>query len=544
MYCPKCGEKLDDDAKFCTSCGENLEEDVTKKVYTSSDSTSNKTSENEDDIYGENKKTTSISKSKLKKLGIGAAILLLVLLLLRYFNNRPHEISLSDYYNVEFEGFDGYGKLNYNFDSEKFVNGNQGKIKYASSQYNSMNQDPQSIASDLANYIAINTDISVDKEKDISNGDEITLNFNNDSQDVENFYKVKIKNDSKKVKVEGLEPVKEVDPSAYFDVLATGIEPNAKIEITKKEDAPEYADLLRPSVDKSNNLSNGDEVEISYDNDDEYLLKHYGVVINPPTSKFTVEGLPSYVKSYANLADGDKKDIEEEAGYQLDDMSKEWTKATLSDKELIGTITVTPKDPAKSYSIYNNRIYLVYKLTAHEENDEYNYKNDFNYFTYVDFTDVIDSKDDQLYGEVNVASTRLRHLASMDEDKKEDIYYTGYYFMDRLVDDIRQDYNEEEYNYDISFNLDDYRISSDGIAGDYNDGSSNYLRLTEDGKAYYQDYSSQVVEGTYSEDGDKFTLKLRGVRNGEPIEGVITDKKKVRIPDLNGKSSEAFEKMY
>lgn len=116
--------------------------------------------------------------------------------------------------------------------------------------------------------------------------------------------------------------------------------------------------------------------------------------------------------------------------------------------------------------------------------------------------------------------------------------------MDRLVDDIRQDYNEEEYNYDISFNLDDYRISSDGIAGDYNDGSSNYLRLTEDGKAYYQDYSSQVVEGTYSEDGDKFTLKLRGVRNGEPIEGVITDKKKVRIPDLNGKSSEAFEKMY
>lgn len=544
MYCPKCGEKLDDDAKYCTSCGETIDQNVKKKVYTSSGNNSSKNEKSTANVYTDNKSTTSISKNTLKKLGIGAGILILVLLIFKFINNKPVEIALSDYYYTEFEGYDGYGKLNYRFDGEKFINDNQGKIKYANARDNSMGQNPQAIASDLAHSLALNTNVLIDDNKALSNGDEVTLNFDNTNADLENFYKVKIKNDSKKVKVEGLEPVKEVDPSAYFDVLATGIEPNAKIEITKKEDAPEYADLLRPSVDKSNNLSNGDEVEISYDNDDEYLLNHYGVVINPPTSKFTVEGLPSYVKSYANLADGDKKDIEEEAGYQLDDMSKEWTKATLSDKELIGTITVTPKDPAKSYSIYNNRIYLVYKLTAHEENDEYNYKNDFNYFTYVDFTDVIDSKDDQLYGEVNVASTRLRHLASMDEDKEEDIYYTGYYFMDRLVDDIRQDYNEEEYNYDISFNLDDYRISSDGIAGDYNDGSSNYLRLTEDGKAYYQDYSSQVVEGTYSEDGDKFTLKLRGVRNGEPIEGVITDKKKVRIPDLNGKSSEAFEKMY
>lgn len=45
---------------------------------------------------------------------------------------------------------------------------------------------------------------------------------------------MKIKSDSKKVKVEGLKEVKTADPSEFFDFEVDGISPNANLNIIRK----------------------------------------------------------------------------------------------------------------------------------------------------------------------------------------------------------------------------------------------------------------------------------------------------------------------
>lgn len=112
------------------------------------------------------------------------------------------------------------------------------------------------------------------------------------------------------------------------------------------------------------------------------------------------------------------------------------------------------------------------------------------------------------------------------------------------MDKLYSHYSEDNYNYEVSFNLDDYRIKSDGLAGDYQSDKGPRLRLTEDGKAYYIQYEKEALEGSWEEDGKNFKLSLKGINKGKALEGVITDSKKLRIPDQGGWSGEAFVKMY
>lgn len=306
----------------------------------------------------------------------------------------------------------------------------------------------------------------IDPEENLSNGDEVTLSFNNESIDIENYYKVKIKNDNKKVKVDGLKEVAEIDPSDYYEVEVEGISPNASLKIVKKEDAPEYFDLVTADVDKKDHLFSGDEVTIKFNYDEDRLINEYGVVISPESIKVPIDGIASYISSYDELSDSDKKEIEEEADYQVDEQARDWTDADLTNKNLIGTVTVSPKQEDGSWGSSGNHLYLIYEITANENIPEKNYNYDFSYYNFVKFDDVLNSEDDQLYDDANINKKNLRHRAQIKPGEKQIIYYPGYYFMEQLMDKIYGDYNHESYDYDLSFNLDDYRVKTDGVAND------------------------------------------------------------------------------
>ena len=573
MYCPNCGSKLDDDAKFCTSCGYNIDDakenndsndyntHSDKKDYrqvNNQDLEDNKTekivipngnkntNENRQTITSDDKDSTqsvSLSKGTLKKVGLAVLILAIALFGYRTWSNRPVQIALSDYYNVSFQGADGYGQLDYEFDESKFVNENKDKIKLNYPEAGGRIPNPISLSTDLANSIDFNTEVFVEPEENLSNGDEVTLNFNNDSLDIENYYNVKIKNDSKKVVVDGLKEVKEVNPADYYEVEVEGVSPNASLNIVKKENAPEYLENVRAYADQSNILSSGEEVEIKFEYDENYLIENYGVVISPNTIKVTIDGIASYVSSYDELSDEDKKELEEEAGYQIDDQVKKWTEADLSKKELIGTVTISPKDSGGYFSSYNN-VYLIYGITATENIPEKDYKYDFSYYTYIRFDDVLNSEDDDLYKEVKASNKSLRHRAAVEAGKNESIYYSGYYFMEELMNDIYNSYDQDSYNYEISFDLDEYRVETDGVAGDYQSDRGPLLRLDEDGNAYYIQYGEEALEGTWEGDGENFKLSLRGINNASALSGIVTESKKIRIPDQEGWSGEVFTKMY
>lgn len=452
-------------------------------------------------------------------------------------------INLSDYYNIRFEGADGYGRVNYEFDKKKFMDKNKEKIR---STYDdpSVRTNPVALADSVSEFISYNTEVITDPEENLSNGEEVTVDFTIESYEIENYYKVKINSDSKKVKVEGLKEVKTADPSEFFDFEVEGISPNANLNIIRKEDVPDYLDYVQVNADKTSGLRLGDEVEVNFTFQEDTLINDYGVVIEPKSIKIPIDGVASYISSYDELSDEDKSEIEEEAGYQVDDEVKSWTLSDLTKKDLIGTITISPKSEDSYWGSANNRVILVYDMTCTENIPEENYKYDFSYFTYVEFSDVLNSSDDDLYKSVDISGKSLSHRAQMEDGDTKTIYFKGYYFMDQLMDKLYSHYSEDNYNYEISFNLDDYRIKSDGLAGDYQSDKGPRLRLTEDGKAYYIQYEKEALEGSWEEDGKNFKLSLKGINKGKALEGVITDSKKLRIPDQGGWSGEAFVKMY
>lgn len=178
------------------------------------------------------------------------------------------------------------------------------------------------------------------------------------------------------------------------------------------------------------------------------------------------------------------------------------------------------------------------------KNPEKNYKYDFNYYTFVEFTDVLNSQDDGLYQNVDISQNTLRHRASTDARGYEDIYYEGFYFMDLLMKKLYDNFSDDSYNYSISFNLDNYRVKSNGIAGDYQSDQGPLLRLADDGSAYYIQYEDEALEGIYSAGGNNLKLSLSGINNGEPLEGIVTESNKIRIPDQDGWTGEVFTKLY
>lgn len=89
--CKKCGFEVKDDAVFCTSCGTKLENTEEK-------------SENKDMKEIEKKK---FNGKMLIPIILGLAV---VMIITAFVINKKKTIKLSDYYEVTYEGGDGFGK--------------------------------------------------------------------------------------------------------------------------------------------------------------------------------------------------------------------------------------------------------------------------------------------------------------------------------------------------------------------------------------------------------------------------------------------------
>ena len=78
MFCPKCGNQIDDNAAFCNKCGEKLHNMGEKEVKTTAESN-----------------VASIVKKATKKpivLAVGAAVILLLIVLVYHIEMKPNKI--------------------------------------------------------------------------------------------------------------------------------------------------------------------------------------------------------------------------------------------------------------------------------------------------------------------------------------------------------------------------------------------------------------------------------------------------------------------
>ena len=193
------------------------------------------------------------------------------------------KVELNSFIKVESEGYDGYGNASYSVDTE------------------SLEAALNTIVDDNSNIQSLENLMSgeLDKTESLSNGDTLTFNWSiseNQEKAIEDKLGIDIVYESFESTVEGLEDPANFDVSSILEIETRGASPNASIEVNTI-----YEDL-NAKVDKSEGLANGDEVTITIvprelDKTLEEVCAEYNIPVFNSEFKYTIEGLPNYVKT-------------------------------------------------------------------------------------------------------------------------------------------------------------------------------------------------------------------------------------------------------
>ena len=193
------------------------------------------------------------------------------------------KVELNSFIKVESEGYDGYGNASYSVDTE------------------SLEAALNTIVDDNSNIQSLENLMSgeLDKTESLSNGDTLTFNWSiseNQEKAIEDKLGIDIVYESFESTVEGLEDPANFDVSSILEIETRGASPNASIEVNTI-----YEDL-KAKVDKSEGLANGDEITITIvprelDKTLEEVCAEYNIPVFNSEFKYTIEGLPNYVKT-------------------------------------------------------------------------------------------------------------------------------------------------------------------------------------------------------------------------------------------------------
>ena len=282
------------------------------------------------------------------------------------------KINLNDYMTVEFTGYDTVGKAAINFDSDQFLydvaeKTSNKKIKKLMKSEDIEDLDDLGSAFELMMYLEdLDVDYSLDKTSGLSNGDEVTLTWDVDEEELKEDYGIKVKYTNETYTVSDLEAVETFDPFEYVDVVYTGIDPNgqASVNVTTNN---ELTNALNFSLDASSNLKNGDTITVTadsyYGNDTAaYFAENYGKIPSPTTKEYTVEGLGKYVTSVSEIPEDLMAQMQQQASDVFTADAATWeSNVAIDNFQYIGYHFLTPKD---STSSTGNDIFLVYQVNA------------------------------------------------------------------------------------------------------------------------------------------------------------------------------------
>ncbi len=287
-------------------------------------------------------------------------------------------INLNDYITVEFGGYNSVGtaEATFNYDLFRKEHGKDIKLKSGSSEkkisdmMGDLGLDTNGAICDA--MIADCVSFSLDKSEALSNGEEIKLTWNVDTEKAKSLYNCNLKFKDAVFTVSDLETVETFDPFLQIDVKFTGLstEGKASYDVLGRDSPVNY---LNCSFDKSEGLKNGDEVTVSFEYRSNYyygtpseFAEHFGKIPSPMKKTFTVSGLESYVESLDQV----KADT---AGYQRIDKNLKDAITALSISDWGADISLTSSKMAGTYLVKtkegvnarpHNYLYFVYKVSG------------------------------------------------------------------------------------------------------------------------------------------------------------------------------------
>lgn len=361
--CKDCGTVLKENAKFCTSCGASLE-DV-------------KNSKNEQ-INSEGPKTNQMGNSVClkEKIGkkknlifVGIVALVLITGITMFVSTMKKTIKLSDYYEVTYEGGNGFGKARVHMKYEE--------LEAAICEIKDISVDGisyWSVVDAVEGYI----EAEISPQENLKNGDKVEVTFNIPN---EKFIKgVKIKADSIKVEVEGLETYKEItDKELFKDIEVTykKYSPNLLASVENKSN-DEFLKTVDYSIKNNGEIANGDTITIEASWNDSDADESKCVVVASGKKKIKVEGQEEYILNKEMITDDMLKQIKEK-------VEEDYTNAYSSYNKFKGIKEIYLADHSDSKFDKNTLLVLI-ELEPSEKDIEHGYDHVYFNGVYHDIT--------------------------------------------------------------------------------------------------------------------------------------------------------------
>ena len=443
MLCTHCGKEIQNGITFCPYCG----------------STVNNAKEN-----------TKMKKHNPAKVLVSIAAVAVVAAGGWAFANRTPTIDVSKYMTLSADGYNTVGKLNISFDTEKLEKdyGKQIATRFKK-QMKNLKDDTYGLSSLTASlYDGYETDLfaetcatgSADKTKGLSNGDVVTYTWDDNSDEAEEAFGVKVKYSDITYTVSGLASVNTFDAFDGVDVEFSGISPDGRATVNSLPTAAE-AQGLYYTLDENSGLSNGDTVTLTvHSNRDDFsdCIDKYGAMPQATEKTFTVEGLNEYVTSADTLSDSVLVSLQNQA----EDVFKSYAAQRFSNGQTfkgmtyLGNYILTPKN--KDSWGDKDRIVLAYQVTVHHDyTSELNttYDADDSFFWYITFNNVSKDANDNIASGLNDYDTPTTFVKIDSGVQKysfssstETWEYYGYASLDSLynaaVNQYVENYNHQD----------------------------------------------------------------------------------------------------
>lgn len=443
MICTHCGKEIQNGITFCPYCGSAV----------------NNAKEN-----------TKMKKHNPAKVLAPIAAVAVVAAGGWAFANRTPTIDVSKYMTLSADGYNTVGKLNISFDTEKLEKdyGKQITTRFKK-QMKNLKDDTYGLSSLTASlYDGYETDLfaetcatgSADKTKNLSNGDVVTYTWDDNSDEAEEAFGVKVKYSDITYTVSGLASVNTFDAFDGVDVEFSGISPDGRATVNSLPTAAE-AQGLYYTLDENSGLSNGDTVTLTvHSNRDDFsdCIDKYGAMPQATEKTFTVEGLNEYVTSADTLSDSVLVSLQNQA----EDVFKSYAAQRFSNGQTfkgmtyLGNYILTPKN--KDSWGDKDRIVLAYQVTVHHDyTSELNttYDADDSFFWYITFNNVSKDADGNIASGLNDYDTPTTFVKIDSGVQKysfssstETWEYYGYASLDNLynaaVNQYVENYNHQD----------------------------------------------------------------------------------------------------
>lgn len=443
MICTHCGKEIQNGITFCPYCGSAV----------------NNAKEN-----------TKMKKRNPAKVLVSIAAVAVVAAGGWAFANRTPTIDVSKYMTLSVDGYNTVGKLNIDFDTEKLEQdyGKQITTRFKK-QMKNLKDDTFGLSSLTASlYDGYEADLfaetcatgSADKTKGLSNGDVVTYTWDDNSDEAEEAFGVKVKYTDITYTVSGLASVNTFDAFDGVDVEFSGISPDDRATVNSLPTAAE-AQGLYYTLDENSGLSNGDTVTLTvHSNRDDFsdCIDKYGAMPQATEKTFTVEGLNEYVTSADTLSDSVLVSLQNQA----EDVFKSYAAQRFSNGQTfkgmtyLGNYILTPKD--KDSWGDKDRIVLAYQVTVHHDyTSELNttYDADDSFFWYITFNNVSKDADGNIASGLNDYDTPTTFVKIDSGVQKysfssstETWEYYGYASLDSLynaaVNQYVENYNHQD----------------------------------------------------------------------------------------------------